>query len=254
MTFRHRQLSRGHRAPLRHRLRRAEGRRSRVALLWRQPAPLSLRRLCLQWYSAGARAAAAAARVPPIAAAPLASVGGAAARHQRQTHHSASPPSPSGAAEGASCSRSPLWAPGAGAAPSCCGRQNLYRHSSVTVQLCRQGCSPCCSRLYQQGALALIGPSKGRAGRPFVISTRSTRRHPECAARTQSDQFVSVLNRTRTVSEILYIHMHAAIRVTSQLANPPVSKSSHSLFPIHESAGREIRHRTIDNSLPCDLV
>jgi hypothetical protein len=39
--------------------------------------------------------------------------------------------------------------------------------------------------------------------------------------------------------------MHAAIRVTSQLANPPVSKGSHSLFPIHESAGREIRHRTI---------
>ena len=62
-----------------------------------------------------------------------------------------------------------------------------------------------------------------------------------------------MLNRTRTVSEILYLYMHAAIRVTSQLANPPVSKSTHSLFPIHESAGREIRHRTIIRTLPCDI-
>jgi hypothetical protein len=62
---------------------------------------------------------------------------------------------------------------------------------------------------------------------------------------------VSVLNRTRTVSEILYVYMHAAIRVISQLANPPVSKSSHSLFPIHESAGREIRHRTIFEVWAC---
>jgi hypothetical protein len=48
--------------------------------------------------------------------------------------------------------------------------------------------------------------------------------------------------------------MHAAIRVTSQLANPPVSKSSHSLFPIHESAGREIRHRTIDLAINSTIL
>eukprot|EP01043_Picozoa_sp_COSAG02_P029924 COSAG02_NODE_1884_length_10516_cov_4.173466_4_plen_80_part_00 len=47
----------------------------------------------------------------------------------------------------------------------------------------------------------------------------------------QKSEFVSVLNRTRTVSEILYLYMDATIRVTSQLANPLLVGAATPCFP-----------------------